>query len=53
MFVAISAINSARLAATTSGGTVALNATSKAPADNRAWLATTSAFADVAVSHCT
>jgi hypothetical protein len=53
MFVAISVISSARLAAMTSGGTVAVNAASNAPADNRAWLATSSAFTDVAVNHRT
>ncbi|BBY21239.1 hypothetical protein MSTO_14440 [Mycobacterium stomatepiae] len=53
MFVAISIISRARLAATTSGGTVAVNAASNAPADKRAWLATSSAFADVPVNHRT
>lgn len=32
---------------------MAANAASNAPADNRVWVATCSAFADVAVNHCT
>src|SRR6202012_6249690 len=53
MLVAISAVSWARLAATMVGGTVAANAASNAPADNRAWLATRSAWTDVALSHST
>jgi hypothetical protein len=53
MLVAISVISRARLAATAAGGTVAMNAASNAPADNRAWLAASSAWADVALNHST
>ncbi len=53
MFVAISIINSARLASITGGGTVAAKAASYAATAALAWLAASSACAAVVFIHCT
>jgi hypothetical protein len=53
MLVAISIINSARLAAITGGGTVAAKAASYAAAATLAWLPVSSACAAVAFIHAT